>query len=52
MVTTMSAVLERRDAVARLLADRADDLVVTGLGSPTYDVHAAGDGVEHGALDD
>lgn len=43
MVTTMSAVLERRDAVARLLADRADDLVVTGLGSPTYDVHAAGD---------
>jgi thiamine pyrophosphate-dependent acetolactate synthase large subunit-like protein len=35
--------LERRDAVARLLADRGDALVVTGLGSPTYDVHAAGD---------
>jgi thiamine pyrophosphate-dependent acetolactate synthase large subunit-like protein len=39
----MSAALERRDAVARLLADRGDTLVVTGLGSPTYDVHAAGD---------
>jgi thiamine pyrophosphate-dependent acetolactate synthase large subunit-like protein len=39
----MSDVLERRDAVARLLADRGDLLVVTGLGSPTYDVHAAGD---------
>ncbi|MBI4934884.1 MAG: aldehyde dehydrogenase [Actinobacteria bacterium] len=39
----MSEVLERRDAVARLLADRGDLLVVTGLGSPTYDVHAAGD---------
>lgn len=36
-------VLDRRDAVARLLADRGDTLVVTGLGSPTYDVHAAGD---------
>jgi thiamine pyrophosphate-dependent acetolactate synthase large subunit-like protein len=43
MVTTMSAVLERRDAVARLLAHRGDALVVTGLGSPTYDVHATGD---------
>lgn len=43
MVTTMSAVLERRDAVARLLADRGDDLVITGLGSATYDVHASGD---------
>jgi len=39
----MSASLERRDAVARLLADRGDALVVTGLGSPTYDVHAVGD---------
>jgi len=36
--------LPRRDAVAALLRDRgADTLVVTGLGSPTYDVHAAGD---------
>ncbi len=39
----MSSVLERRDAVALLLAGRGDALVVTGLGSPTYDVHACGD---------
>lgn len=35
--------LDRRDAVARVLAGRGDALVVSGLGSPTYDVHAAGD---------
>jgi thiamine pyrophosphate-dependent acetolactate synthase large subunit-like protein len=35
--------LDRRDAVKALLADRADMLVVTGLGSSTYDVFAAGD---------
>lgn len=36
--------LRRRDAVAALLRNRDDDtLVVTGLGSPSYDVHAAGD---------
>lgn len=35
--------LDRRAFVARLLADRGDLLVVTGLGSPTYDVCAAGD---------
>jgi thiamine pyrophosphate-dependent acetolactate synthase large subunit-like protein len=35
--------LDRRAVVARLLARRDDLLVVTGLGSPTYDVHAAGD---------
>lgn len=35
---------ERRDVVAAILADRpADLLVVTGLGSPTYDVAASGD---------
>lgn len=34
--------LHRRPAVARLLAQLPDALVVTGLGSPTYDVHAAG----------
>lgn len=37
------AVLERRSVVARLLADRGETLVVSGLGSPTYDVHACGD---------
>jgi thiamine pyrophosphate-dependent acetolactate synthase large subunit-like protein len=35
--------LPRRSAVARILADRDDMLVVTGLGSPTYDCAAAGD---------
>jgi thiamine pyrophosphate-dependent acetolactate synthase large subunit-like protein len=37
------ASLDRREAVTALLEDRGDLLVVTGLGSPTYDVHAAGD---------
>ena len=35
--------MDRRAAVAKLLAQRNDALVVTGLGSPSYDVHAAGD---------
>src|ERR1051326_3190376 len=35
--------LDRREAVAALLEDRGELLVVSGLGSPTYDVHAAGD---------
>jgi thiamine pyrophosphate-dependent acetolactate synthase large subunit-like protein len=35
--------LDRRRVVARLLQDRRDAVVVTGLGSPTYDVAAAGD---------
>ncbi len=35
--------LDRRAAVAALLVDRGGLLVVTGLGSPTYDVFAAGD---------
>jgi len=35
--------LDRRDFVGRLLADRGDLLVVCGLGSATYDVAAAGD---------
>ncbi|MBV9114292.1 MAG: aldehyde dehydrogenase [Hyphomicrobiales bacterium] len=49
MVTTvndllgLSSGLDRREAVAALLHDRGDLLVVTGLGSPGYDVHAAGD---------
>ena len=37
------ATLDRRAAVAALLADRRDLLVVSGLGSPSYDVFAAGD---------
>jgi len=39
----VSAVLDRRAVVARLLRDRGDALVVTGLGGPSYDVAAAGD---------
>ncbi len=43
MVTAMTGSLDRRDAVSRLLSARGDSLVVSGLGSPTYDVHAHGD---------
>ena len=39
----MTASLDRRAATARMLRDRGDALVVTGLGNPTYDVAAAGD---------
>lgn len=35
--------LDRRAAVATLLADPGDLLVVTGLGAPTYDAAAVGD---------
>jgi thiamine pyrophosphate-dependent acetolactate synthase large subunit-like protein len=41
--STKPAILARRDAVKALLAERDGALVVSGLGSPTYDVHAAGD---------
>jgi thiamine pyrophosphate-dependent acetolactate synthase large subunit-like protein len=43
MVTREPGTLDRRAVVARLLRDRDGVLVVTGLGSPSYDVHAAGD---------
>ena len=35
--------LQRRNVVARILRDRGETLVVTGLGSTTWDVAAAGD---------
>jgi len=35
--------LERRAAVAALLRDRGDLLVIAGLGSPAWDLNAAGD---------
>lgn len=38
-----SALLNRRKVVAALLKDRGDLIVVSGLGSPSYDVMAAGD---------
>ena len=41
---TAGGTLDRRRVVEALLRDRGDDLlVVTGLGSPAYDVMAAGD---------
>ena len=48
MVTPMTTLaqpstLARRDAIAALLRNRKDTLVVGGLGSPTYDVHSVGD---------
>jgi thiamine pyrophosphate-dependent acetolactate synthase large subunit-like protein len=39
----MNAAIDRREFVAALLARLPDALVITGLGSPTYDVFAAGD---------
>ncbi len=36
-------ILNRRDVVARILKDRGDTLVITGLGSTTWDAAAAGD---------
>jgi thiamine pyrophosphate-dependent acetolactate synthase large subunit-like protein len=38
-----SGALDRREVVQKLLAGRKDLLVVTGLGSPSYDVMAVGD---------
>ncbi len=35
--------LDRRDAVARILKQRDDALLITGLGSPCWDAAAAGD---------
>ena len=37
------APLDRRDVVSRILAERGDTLVVTGLGSTTWDAASAGD---------
>jgi len=39
----MTAALDRRTVAATLLQDRGDLLVVTGLGSASYDAFAAGD---------
>ena len=43
MATQKISGLDRRKVVKTLLEDRGDALVVTGLGSPTYDTYAAGD---------
>ena len=39
--------LDRRKVVARILKDRGDALLVTGLGAPTWDAAAAGDHVNN-----
>lgn len=39
----LSKKLHRRDAVARILKQRGDALLITGLGSPCWDAAAAGD---------
>lgn len=38
-----NALLHRREVVAELLRDRADLLVIAGLGAPNWDISAAGD---------
>jgi thiamine pyrophosphate-dependent acetolactate synthase large subunit-like protein len=43
MMTQASTLLDRREAVKTLLADRGDLLVISGLGSSSYDVVDAGD---------
>jgi thiamine pyrophosphate-dependent acetolactate synthase large subunit-like protein len=43
VVSDVNLTMDRRDAVNKLLAVRDGALVVTGLGSSSYDVHAAGD---------
>ncbi len=43
MPSQKKPVLERRDVVPAILKDRGDALLVTGLGSSTYDAFAAGD---------
>lgn len=42
-MTETFGTMDRREAVKALLTDRKNLLVVTGLGSPSYDVFAAGD---------
>ncbi len=41
--STRTGALERREATRALLSARGDALLITGLGSPTYDVFSAGD---------
>lgn len=43
MVDGSKKILNRRKVVKSILNERDNCLVISGLGSPTYDVHAAGD---------
>lgn len=42
-----SPALQRREVVARIVRERGDALAVAGLGSPAYDLFAAGDSVHN-----
>ncbi len=43
MAASKKIAMNRRDVVSRILKDRGDALLVTGLGSATWDAAAAGD---------
>jgi thiamine pyrophosphate-dependent acetolactate synthase large subunit-like protein len=43
MTPPPSGLLNRRAVAARILRDRGNALVVTGLGNPSFDIAAAGD---------
>ncbi len=43
MAAELKITLDRRAVVARILRDRGEALVVTGLGAPSWDTAAAGD---------
>ena len=43
VIASANATIDRREFVAQLLANCPDALVISGLGSPTYDVFASGD---------
>ena len=47
MVKKIENALNRRSVVKAILKDRGEKLLVTGLGSPSYDAHAAGDNVKN-----
>jgi hypothetical protein len=43
MAAKKKITLDRRKAVAKLLASRGNGLLITGLGAPSFDAMAAGD---------
>ena len=47
MVDKKNKYLDRRKVVKDILKDRGEALLITGLGSPSYDAHAAGDNIKN-----
>jgi thiamine pyrophosphate-dependent acetolactate synthase large subunit-like protein len=47
MANAKRITLDRRKAVARVLRDRGDALLITGLGAPSFDAMAAGDSLNN-----